>query len=106
MCAAFKERMTQREGYVWFLPGWFDDKWYDIDELRIIKNRTDASKQLQADKNLLDDPTPSMVHGGTIQMFEDTEVGDLPDCTTSQMLVALDGHLSLVHPNFEKNERY
>ena len=22
MCAAYKERMTQREGYVWFLPGW------------------------------------------------------------------------------------
>ena len=33
-------------------------------------------------------------------MFEDTEVGDLPDCNTSQMLEALDGHLSLVHSNY------
>merc|ERR1712098_79135 len=43
MCAAYKEKMTQKEGYVWFLPGWFDDKWYDIDQLRITKNRTDAA---------------------------------------------------------------
>ena len=34
------------------------------------------------------------------QMFEDTEVGDLPDCSTREMLAALDGHLSLVHSNY------
>merc|ERR1719228_225751 len=33
-------------------------------------------------------------------MFEDTDVGYLPSCTTRDMLQALDGHLSLVHANF------
>ena len=27
--------MTQSNGYVWFLPGWFKDRWYDIDYLRV-----------------------------------------------------------------------
>ena len=101
MCAAFKEKMTQKEGYVWFLPGWFDDKWYDIDALRILKNRTDSSKMKDDDVDHFDDFTPSLPQqGGTIQMFEDTEIGNLPDCNTSQMLEALDGHMSLVHSNF------
>ena len=34
MCAAYKMNMTQKEGYVWFLPGWFKERWYDIDLLR------------------------------------------------------------------------
>ena len=94
--------MTQKEGYVWFLPGWFDDKWYDIDQLRVIKNRTDASKQEEEDNRGVFDVAQSS--GGTIQMFEDTEVGDLPDCNTSQMLEALDGHLSLVHSNYAPDD--
>ena len=39
-------------------------------------------------------------NGGTIQMFEDTQVGILPSCSTHEMLQALHGHLSLVHANF------
>ena len=34
MCDAYKMGMTQREGYVWFLPGWFGDDWYDIEKLK------------------------------------------------------------------------
>ena len=34
MCEAFKQGMTQRQGYVWFLPGWFKEDWYDIDKLQ------------------------------------------------------------------------
>ena len=41
---------------------------------------------------------------GTIQMFEDTHVGVLPSCTTQQMLLALHGHLSLVHANFAPSD--
>ena len=26
--------MTQKQGYVWFLPGWYADDWYDLDMLR------------------------------------------------------------------------
>ena len=102
MCAAYREQMTQREGYVWFLPGWFDDRWYDVDELRLIKNRKDIkdTRTRGKDDGEFDDFTPSTAHGGTIQMFEDEEVGDLPDCTTAEMLEALDGHLSLVHSNY------
>ena len=34
MCQAYKLGMTQREGYVWFLPGWFKERWFDVDLLR------------------------------------------------------------------------
>ena len=34
MCEAFKQGMTQRQGYVWFLPGWYAQDWYDVDAMR------------------------------------------------------------------------
>ena len=34
MCEAYKQGMTQRQGYVWFLPGWYHANWYDVDSLR------------------------------------------------------------------------
>ena len=34
MCEAFKQGMTQKQGYVWFLPGWYSHDWYDVDSLR------------------------------------------------------------------------
>ena len=37
-------------------------------------------------------------------MFEDTDVGDLPSCSTSEMLQALNGHLSLLHANFAPDD--
>jgi len=97
MCEAFKAKMTQKQGYVWFLPGWFDDKWYDIDGLRRVKNKTESTHLVKESDSILK-------NGGTIQMFEDTDVGDLPSCSTSEMLQALNGHLSLVHANFAPDE--
>ena len=35
MCEAYRMQMTQKEGYVWFLPGWFKERWFDIDLLRL-----------------------------------------------------------------------
>ena len=94
MCAAYKLEMTQREGYAWFLPGWFDNNWYDIDELRRINNETDGTG---FDHN--------QSQGGNIPIFNDIKVGDLPDCTTTQMVEALNGHLSLVHANFAPEDK-
>merc|ERR1719219_2343266 len=77
MCAAYKLSMTQREGYAWFLPGWFDNNWYDIDELRRINNETDKmdnNPEIEKEEN----------PGGNIDIFG--KVGDLPDCTTDQMV--------------------
>eukprot|EP00092_Neocalanus_flemingeri_P012194 GFUD01013149.1.p1 GENE.GFUD01013149.1~~GFUD01013149.1.p1 ORF type:complete len:740 (+),score=179.76 GFUD01013149.1:57-2222(+) len=37
-------------------------------------------------------------------MFDDREVGDLPSCSTSEMILALNGHFSLVHANFASDE--
>ena len=34
MCEAFKLGMTQKQGYVWFLPAWYQSNWYDIDVLK------------------------------------------------------------------------
>ena len=95
MCEAYRAEMTQRQGYVWFLPGWYDDKWYDIDALKKIENRT------QSNDSLFEHSTS--FNQGTIQMFEDTEVGVLPSCSTREMLSALNGHLSLIHANFAPN---
>ena len=35
---AYREGMTQEQGYVWFLPGWYRENWYDIDRLRHIRS--------------------------------------------------------------------
>ena len=34
MCEAYKLGMTQSQGYVWFLPGWYQNDWYKLDEMR------------------------------------------------------------------------
>ena len=34
MCEAYKQGMTQKEGYVWFLPGWYHHDWFDVDAIR------------------------------------------------------------------------
>ncbi|CAH1117481.1 unnamed protein product [Phaedon cochleariae] len=31
MCEAYKQDMTAVQGYVWFLPVWLDNRWYDTD---------------------------------------------------------------------------
>ena len=82
MCAAYKLKMTQREGYAWFLPGWFDNNWYDIDELKRINNETDSLDNKMEKDNSYENQS----QGGTIDIFDDMKVGDLPDCTTSQMV--------------------
>ena len=35
MCEAFRQQMTAKEGYVWFLPTWFIPKWYDTDAINL-----------------------------------------------------------------------
>merc|ERR1719394_1740888 len=62
MCEAYKQGMTQRQGYVWFLPAWFQHDWYDTDALR---------EERGPDKKSF-----------------------LPNCTTAEMMEALQGHLS------------
>ena len=84
MCQAYKLSMTQAEGYVWFLPGWYKEGWYDLDNLK--------GKQ-----NLNEDNTSDEEVGLTALKYP-------PDCTTSEMLQALDGALSLVHNNYAPDE--
>ncbi|KAL4235040.1 hypothetical protein ACF0H5_006678 [Mactra antiquata] len=31
MCEAWRQRMTAHEGYVWFLPSWYNSDWWDVD---------------------------------------------------------------------------
>lgn len=33
MCAAYQLGMTAAEGYVWFLPQWLNQNWYNTDEI-------------------------------------------------------------------------
>ena len=42
MCQAFKLDMTQTQGYVWFIPGWYKKDWYDIDLMKEINHRNEA----------------------------------------------------------------
>ena len=58
MCEAYKTKMTQKQGFVWFLPGWFDDKWYDIDSLRKAKNKTRSGKPLKTIETLQNPRNP------------------------------------------------
>jgi hypothetical protein len=48
--------MTQKQGYVWFLPTWYKHDWYDVDALK-----EEGSTQNGA-------------------------MADMPNCTTAQMI--------------------
>jgi hypothetical protein len=43
MCQAYRMGMTQREGFVWFLPEWFQDDWYNIDKLKTFKKSNNSA---------------------------------------------------------------
>ena len=97
MCTAYRLGMTQREGYVWFLPGWFEENWYDVDNLKILKaTMIQEGAEKPVDKNK-----------GVEIDIENTNriIGPLPDCTTSEMLEALSGHLSLIHKHIASNNQ-
>ena len=88
MCQAFRLKMTQAQGYVWFLPGWFKDHWYDIDALR-------------AKEALNEDHTSNDEQQEDIKM---TALKHLPNCSTHELLRALDGALALVHNNYGSDD--
>ena len=69
MCEAYKQGMTQKQGYVWFLPGWYANNWYDLDMLR----QDDNNISQYGDGFNTDDSTPSQ------ETF-------LPNCTTAEMV--------------------
>ena len=85
MCQAFRLDMTQAQGYVWFIPGWYKEGWYNLDLMKEEKHRNS-------------DLSTSSDEGVTL-----TALKQLPNCTTQQMLTALDGALSLVHNNYAPN---
>ena len=58
LCEAYQQGMTQKQGYVWFLPTWYKHDWYDIDALR--------------DETVISKP--------------DSPLSDMPNCTTTQMI--------------------
>ena len=38
MCQAYRLEMTQAQGYVWFLPGWYREGWFDLDLMKRKKH--------------------------------------------------------------------
>merc|ERR1711892_44984 len=86
MCQAYKLSMTQAEGYVWFLPGWYKEGWYDLDNMK--------EKQNPNENNTNDDDE------------ELTALKYPPDCTTREMLQALNWAFSLVHNNYAPDESF
>ena len=71
ICEAYKEKMTQKQGYVWFLPGWYADNWYDLDALRQDVNNS-SSNNGESNTNQSN--------------FHQQSVSFLPNCTTSEMV--------------------
>ena len=62
--------MTQKQGYVWFLPGWYSDDWYDLDMLR-------------------QDDTNNLTFNGDGSNTDESTVymePFLPNCTTAEMV--------------------
>ena len=72
--------MTQKQGYVWFLPGWYEDRWYDIDHLKSSKNNHNGTWNSTYSLFAADNKKT------TIDYDTYSNVGKLPDCTTEQML--------------------
>ena len=97
MCQAWNSSMTQAQGYVWILPGWYKDDWFNIDRLREkqdslanITENLNTTERLQESEEDLMDPI----------IIDDVHMGKLPNCTTAQMIAALDGHFSMVQERF------
>ncbi|KAK3589102.1 hypothetical protein CHS0354_017444 [Potamilus streckersoni] len=65
MCEAYRQRMTAHEGYVWFLPAWYPNDWWDVE----YYNNPPS----------LGDPRPQ----------------EHVPCSTEQMEYAVDGHFIL-----------
>ncbi|KAH3769941.1 hypothetical protein DPMN_171220 [Dreissena polymorpha] len=65
MCEAWRQRMTAHEGYVWFLPSWYSEDWWDVDYYN------------------------SRPHPG------DSRPQEHIPCTTNNMEYAIDGHFVL-----------
>lgn len=42
MCQAYRSKMTQKQGFVWLLPGWYKDGWFDTDVLALKKSKVDS----------------------------------------------------------------
>lgn len=57
--------MTAHEGYVWFLPSWYSNDWWDVDFFNSPPN------------------------------LEDTRPQESVPCTTEQMEIAIQGHFFL-----------
>ena len=103
MCQAWNSSMTQAQGYVWLLPGWYRDNWFDIDLLRekqnslanITQARATTHRLYEADEEDLMDPI----------IIDDVHMGRLPNCTTGQMIQALDGHFSMVQERFAASDK-
>ena len=38
MCQAYRLEMTQAQGYVWFIPGWYREGWFDLDLMKRKKH--------------------------------------------------------------------
>ena len=67
MCEAYKQKMTQKQGYVWFLPGWYANDWYDLDMLR-------QNEYLGNEQNT-----------GPSSTYQEA-AAFLPNCTTAEMV--------------------
>lgn len=58
MCAAYQLKMTAAEGYVWFLPQWLNQNWYNTDELNPMANvheKVECSTAQMAEVSDIDD---------------------------------------------------
>ena len=74
ICEAYKEKMTQKQGYVWFLPGWYGDNWYDLDALR-----QDTANGTGCNSDIDDLNSNQSINYQQCFAF-------LPNCTTSEMV--------------------
>ena len=61
MCEAYKLHMTQKEGYVWFLPGWYHPDWYKLDDLRELEAKKNNSEKNDQKESIPDCSTDEMI---------------------------------------------
>ena len=100
MCQAYRSKMTQKQGFVWLLPGWYKDGWFDTDDLALKKSKVDSREARKRQRSGVISFHPSLntmcinfriQEEDQIWFDDDIFVGELPDCNTSEMIEALDG---------------
>ena len=74
MCDAHSEGMTQANGYVWFLPGWYRKDWYDLNTKKLANDNAKEANAIIPFPNLPNCTTEDMIEVSANMFFQNDQI--------------------------------